>query len=83
MLQKIFVFMVGVLSALYLFNPSAGLLEIIPDNFPLIGNLDEATAATLLLACLRYYGLDLTGWFRRAKPSSPPSDTQKKSHLDG
>lgn len=55
----------GMLSLLYLLNPTAGIFELIPDNLPLIGNLDEAAATTFILAALREYGLDLTHWFRR------------------
>lgn len=36
---------IGVVSVIYLLNPTAGILEFIPDNFPVIGNLDEAIAA--------------------------------------
>lgn len=78
-MQRIFVFGMALLSLLYLLNPTAGVFEIIPDNFPFFGNLDEATAATILLACLRYYGWDLTRWLRRPesakdlkKPVDPP-----------
>ena len=49
----------GLLSALYLLNLGAGLFELIPDNFPIIGNLDEAAATLLLLNSLAYFGLDL------------------------
>ncbi|MEN9937893.1 MAG: hypothetical protein RLZZ387_4472 [Chloroflexota bacterium] len=38
-----------VVGAIYLLNPTAGLLEIIPDITPFIGNLDEAGATALLL----------------------------------
>lgn len=41
-----------VLSALYLINPTAGIIELIPDNLPLLGNLDEAGATILLLKSL-------------------------------
>ena len=45
--------------------------------------LDEATAATMLLACLRYYGLDLTGWLRRKKTPEPPENSsQPKKQID-
>ena len=40
----------------------------IPDPFeaiPLIGALDEATATAILLACARYFGLDLAHFFGR------------------
>ncbi|MBF2052279.1 MAG: DUF1232 domain-containing protein [Candidatus Sericytochromatia bacterium] len=65
--QRLLVALMGLLAGLYLINPGAGVLEIIPDNFPVLGNLDEATAAAILLAALRYYGLDLTGWWRPKK----------------
>jgi hypothetical protein len=62
LLKKAFVFVLGTLSALYLFNPSAGIFELIPDNIPLIGNLDEVMATLLLVRCLSYFGVDLTGF---------------------
>lgn len=50
----------GILSAMYLLNIGSGVIELIPDNIPIIGNLDEATATLLLLNCLRYFGIN---WF--------------------
>ena len=35
------------LSVGYILNFTAGILELIPDNFPLIGNIDEAIIAIL------------------------------------
>ena len=67
-MKKFLVLLLGCLALLYIINPGAGLFELIPDNLPLIGNLDEAAAVTLLLMCLRYFGIDLTGWFRRERP---------------
>ena len=64
-MKRILVFVLGVLAALYILNPSAGLFEIIPDNLPFVGNLDEAAAVALLLMCLKYFGIDLTDIFRR------------------
>lgn len=37
------------IGAIYLLNPTAGFLELIPDITPFIGNLDEAGATALLL----------------------------------
>jgi uncharacterized membrane protein YkvA (DUF1232 family) len=37
----------------YLLNPGAGVFELIPDNFPIIGNLDEAGATVLLVKCIQ------------------------------
>lgn len=60
-MKKIGVFLVGLLALIYLLNPTAGIFELIPDNLPIIGNLDEAGAVALLLMCLRYFGYDLPG----------------------
>jgi len=38
-----------VFSALYLINPTGGFVEFLPDNLPLVGNLDEATITALLI----------------------------------
>ncbi len=61
------VLLVGVLSVVYLLNPGAGIIELIPDNLPLIGNLDEATAMTLLVLCLQHFGIRLPDIFRSQK----------------
>ena len=69
-MKKIVVFCLGLLSVLYLLNPTAGVFEILPDNLPFIGNLDEAAAVALLLMCLRYFGIELPELFRRDSPSN-------------
>lgn len=66
-LKHLFVFIVGLVSLVYLINPTAGILELIPDNIPIIGNLDEAGATGVLLSCLAYFGFDLTRFARRTK----------------
>ena len=66
-MKKIVVFCLGVLATLYILNPTAGLFEIIPDNLPFVGNLDEAAAVALLMMCLKYYGIDLPDIFRRER----------------
>jgi len=66
-MKKIVVFCIGLLALVYLLNPGAGIFEILPDNLPLVGNLDEAAAVGLLLVCLRYFGVELPDVFRRGK----------------
>lgn len=66
-MKKIGVFLLGLFALIYLLNPTAGLFELIPDNIPLIGNLDEAAAVTLLLMCLRYFGYELPDIFNPKK----------------
>lgn len=47
----------GIICLIYLLNPGAGVLELIPDNLPFIGNLDEGLAMTGLLMALSNMGL--------------------------
>ncbi|MCP4716900.1 MAG: DUF1232 domain-containing protein [Deltaproteobacteria bacterium] len=65
MIKNIVVALVGMLSLVYLINPGMGIFELIPDNLPVIGNLDEAAATVLLIAALKYFGVDLTRFFRK------------------
>jgi len=58
-IKSLFVFLAGLFALLYLLNFGGGIIEFIPDNVPIIGNLDEVTATILLLNCLAYFGLDL------------------------
>jgi uncharacterized membrane protein YkvA (DUF1232 family) len=46
------IYLAALISLVYLLNPTAGTLEIIPDFLPIIGNLDEGVASVLL-----WYGL--------------------------
>ncbi|MCX6854234.1 MAG: DUF1232 domain-containing protein [Verrucomicrobia bacterium] len=67
----------GILSALYLLNMGFGLVEIIPDNVPIFGNLDEATAMALLINCLAYFGVNVGHLLRR---KTDPEKTAPKTH---
>jgi hypothetical protein len=47
-------FALGALAALvYLSNPGWGIFELLPDNVPGLGNVDEAGATVLLVTCVR------------------------------
>jgi hypothetical protein len=63
----------GALAVLYMLNPTLG-IDLLPDNLPLLGNMDEGGAMILLLGVMRYYGLDLTGIFgpRIIQRQNPP-----------
>ena len=60
-LLSIMMILIGVI---YILNPTFGMLELIPDNIPFIGNLDEAGAVFLIISGLRYLGFDLTKFFK-------------------
>ena len=66
-----------ILSTVYLLNFTMGVIEI-PDNLPIIGNLDEAGATWLLITCLRILGFDITAWFSRNKPKRDPDKSAGK-----
>ena len=77
MIKKILVVLAGLLSLVYLLNPGAGVFELIPDNFPIIGNLDEAAAVAIILAAFRYYGIDLTSFLGRGVRDRSKSSGKK------
>ena len=58
-MKKIIVFLVMIISGIYLLNFTMGIFEL-PDNLPIVGNLDEALAAALFLSALKYFGIDFT-----------------------
>lgn len=49
--------LLGLVCLIYLINPGAGFIELIPDNIPLIGNLDEGGATIGLLIALNNLGV--------------------------
>lgn len=75
LVETFLVGLVGLASALYLFNPTAGIFELIPDNFPVIGNLDEAAAAAFLISALAYFGIDFGRLFGKAREAGRPPKT--------
>jgi hypothetical protein len=64
-MKPLLVTLAGLLALLYLLNPTFGVFEFLPDNIPLFGNIDEATATMVLLGALRYHGWDFTWVFMR------------------
>ena len=44
------VYILAVIGLVYILNPTFGIFEFIPDNLPIIGNLDESVAFMLVLA---------------------------------
>jgi len=43
---------VAALGLIYILNPTLGILEFLPDNLPIVGNLDEGAAFMMI-----WYGL--------------------------
>lgn len=59
-------------SGIYLMNFSFGVLEL-PDNLPLIGNMDETAATYIFISCLSFLGLDIVP-FRHVRARNTPDD---------
>jgi len=57
----------GILAGIYLLNPTAGIVEFISDFIPVVGNLDEAGAMTIVIASLSYFGIDISKFFKRTE----------------
>ncbi len=55
------VFVMGIIGVVYILNPTAGIIELLPDNIPLVGNIDEGVAWMLV-----WFGL--TELFEGKKP---------------
>ena len=71
-IKSLLVLLVGAIAAVYLLNPGAGFIELIPDNIPIIGNLDEAGATVILISCFAYFGIDLRPYKNLFQRKSPP-----------
>jgi len=68
MKKRIAAYLGIIISSIYLLNFTFGVWEL-PDNLPIIGNLDELAAATLLIASLKHFGIDFTNFLIPSKPS--------------
>lgn len=58
-------------SSVWLLNLQMGVFFEIPDNLPVVGNLDEAFFTSLLLACLSYLGMELPFLRRLSRRDTP------------
>jgi uncharacterized membrane protein YkvA (DUF1232 family) len=69
--NKPLIIIAAILCGIYLLNPTAGFFELIPDNIPVIGNLDEGMAAYVVISAMAYLkGVDF-GLFGKKNGSKP------------
>ena len=54
-MKTIFVLILALASVIYLLNPTAGIFELLPDNLPFIGNIDEGLAAFVIYSSVEYF----------------------------
>jgi hypothetical protein len=60
------VYTLAVLGIIYILNPTMGIFEFVPDNIPLVGNLDEGAAFLLI-----WFGL--VEYLQGKKTPPPPT----------
>jgi uncharacterized membrane protein YkvA (DUF1232 family) len=60
----------------YMINPTAGIFELLPDNLPVVGNLDEAAVVFIMFAAMRYLGMRLPEFIEKwaRTPRLPSGD---------
>lgn len=61
--RSVVVWLVCIGLAVYLMNPTGGGKELLPDDRPFFGNLDEVLATVILVSGLRYFGVDVAKFF--------------------
>ena len=67
------VYTLGVVGFIYILNPTAGIFELLPDNLPFIGNLDEGVAFIFIWASLVEF---FEGGKVRPEDQSPPPEEE-------
>jgi hypothetical protein len=63
-MKKLLIGLLGVVTVIYLLNPTAGIFELLPDNIPFLGNVDEGLACYLLYSCIEYLRGRQVGLFK-------------------
>jgi uncharacterized membrane protein YkvA (DUF1232 family) len=64
-MKKLLIGLLGIIALMYLFNPTAGIFELLPDIIPYIGNMDEGAACYLLYSCIEYFRGREIGMFKK------------------
>lgn len=54
-------------SIIYLLNPTAGIFELLPDNIPFLGNIDEGLASFIIYSSFEYFRGKQIGLFGNKK----------------
>lgn len=66
------------LGVVYLINPTAGVLQLLPDALPFVGNLDEAAATALII-----WGVQAWRQAASALPALPVRGNSKADQATG
>jgi hypothetical protein len=69
-MKTILVLVLAFASIIYLLNPTAGIFELLPDNIPFLGNIDEGLASFILYSSFEYFKGGKIGLFGCKKNKS-------------
>ena len=56
---------VALIGIVYMLNFGFGFVEFLPDNIPIVGNMDEAAALFLVYSSAEYFGINIKSLFTR------------------
>jgi hypothetical protein len=70
----------ALLSAAFLSNLTFGVFEV-PDNLPLVGNLDEVLVSAILFSCLSYLGINIIPTARPRRPEARLVDKREEQRV--
>ena len=62
-----------IVGGIYLLNPAFG-VDLLPDNLPLVGNLDEVAVVLIVLGALHSLGIRLPEFIETWLQSQPPPE---------
>jgi hypothetical protein len=62
-----------IVGGIYLLNPAFG-VDLLPDNLPLVGNLDEVAVVLIVLGALHSLGIRLPEFIESWLQSQPPAE---------
>ena len=71
--SKTLAWTVLVVGGIYLLNPAFG-VDLLPDNLPLVGNLDEVAVVFLVVGALHYLGIRLPEFIESWLQSRPSAE---------
>ncbi|MEM6884853.1 MAG: hypothetical protein AAF571_07450 [Verrucomicrobiota bacterium] len=85
--KKVLAWVAAIVSAIWILNPTfGGIIPLeIPDNFPIIGNLDEATMMAILIwaiSVIRGKEVDIRGTLFGNKEKDPVADAKPAQKPD-
>lgn len=69
------VYALGLVGVIYILNPTLGVFELLPDNLPFIGNLDEGVAFLFIWASLVEF-FEGDKYRSKDEPTAPPAGPQ-------